>query len=346
MSATAHRTDRVPVIALTGHLGAGKTTVLNHLLRQPGARLGVVVNDFGAINVDAGLVAGQVDEAASIAGGCVCCLDDAGGLDVALEKLTHPRLALDAVIVEASGLAEPLALARLIRFSGAERVRFGGLIDVVDAVEYFHTVDADTRGPAPIRFQTSTLVVVNKLDRVPAPEREATLARITARVREQHPSVHVVSTSHGRIDPTLVYDVASTEDPADQLPIGALLRAEHASHHDHQNARSVSVSREGPVDPVALLDLLSDPPPTAYRLKGQVCVGTARGVREYVVHVVGRDAQVHDALRPHGTSHVVAIGPALDTDDVRRRLEAALVRRDRATADGWRRLQRRRRLSL
>ena len=60
----------VPVIALTGPLGAGKTTVLNHLLAAPGARVGVVINDFGAINVDAGLVVGQVDEAASIAGGC------------------------------------------------------------------------------------------------------------------------------------------------------------------------------------------------------------------------------------------------------------------------------------
>ncbi|MFF0973213.1 UNVERIFIED_CONTAM: GTP-binding protein, partial [Kocuria sp. CPCC 205295] len=77
-------TARVPVIALTGHLGAGKTSLLNHLLRAPGARLGVVVNDFGELNVDAALVSGQVDEAASISGGCLCCLPDAGGLDEAL----------------------------------------------------------------------------------------------------------------------------------------------------------------------------------------------------------------------------------------------------------------------
>ncbi|MFP3589350.1 GTP-binding protein, partial [Paraburkholderia sp. SIMBA_055] len=88
-------------------LGAGKTTLLNHLLRAPGARLGVVVNDFGAINVDAALVTGQVDEAAAISGGCVCCLPDSGGLDEALEKLSDPRLRLDAIIIEASGATDP-----------------------------------------------------------------------------------------------------------------------------------------------------------------------------------------------------------------------------------------------
>ena len=61
----------IPTIALTGYLGAGKTTVLNSVLRAPGARFGVVINDFGSIDVDAALITGQVDEAASISGGCL-----------------------------------------------------------------------------------------------------------------------------------------------------------------------------------------------------------------------------------------------------------------------------------
>lgn len=51
-------TPAIPVIALTGYLGAGKTTLLNHVLRAPDARIGVVINDFGELNVDAGLVTG------------------------------------------------------------------------------------------------------------------------------------------------------------------------------------------------------------------------------------------------------------------------------------------------
>src|ERR1700744_6260457 len=127
----------IPVICLTGYLGAGKTTLLNHVLRSPGARIGVIINDFGELNVDAMLVAGQIDEPVSIAGGCICCLPDDGGIDEALAKFADPRLNLDAIIVEASGLAEPIAVARMIGFSEVPGVRFGGLVDVIDVATHF-----------------------------------------------------------------------------------------------------------------------------------------------------------------------------------------------------------------
>jgi G3E family GTPase len=177
---------KVPVIALTGYLGAGKTSLLNHVLRTPKARIGVVINDFGALNVDAGLVTGQVDEPASIAGGCVCCLPDDGGLDDALAKLADPRLDLDAIIVEASGLADPVAIARLIRFSGVAGVRPGGVVDVIDAAAHFHTVDRSTMPPA--RYGAASLVVVNKLDQLPDADRAPALERVQGRVRELNPA--------------------------------------------------------------------------------------------------------------------------------------------------------------
>ncbi|GAA1511481.1 CobW family GTP-binding protein [Nocardioides humi] len=338
--------SHVPVTALTGHLGAGKTTLLNRLLRQPGARIGVIVNDFGAINVDAGLVAGQVDEPVSIAGGCLCCIEDVSGLDAALERLTRPRLALDAVVVEASGLAEPGALAQLIAASGAPRVRPGGVVDVVDAVEYFRTVDDG--GLPPARFSVATLVVLNKVDLLPEDSREATLAAIEARVREVNPAAHVVRTSRGRIDPALVHDVAMAEDPPDQLPLASLLRAERAAqdHHDHgPHAASASVRAEGPVAPGAVVELLLDPPAGAYRMKGTVAVDTGRTVKGYVVNLVG--GQVHVAgLRtaPDG-SELVAIGVGLDAGAAQARLEAALAPSSGPDGVGLRRLERLRRLS-
>src|SRR5690606_4604075 len=96
------RVNTVPVIALTGYLGAGQTGLLNHVRRRRRATLGVVGHAFGDVGVDAGLLVGQVTDPAAISGGCLCCLDDAGGLDAALERLAAPRLRLDAIIVEAS----------------------------------------------------------------------------------------------------------------------------------------------------------------------------------------------------------------------------------------------------
>jgi len=337
---------RIPVIALTGFLGAGKTTLLNHVLSQPGARVGVVVNDFGDINVDATLVTGQVDEAASIAGGCLCCLADDAPLDEALEKLTRPRLGVDAVIVEASGVADPTAMERLIRFSGSGRVRPGGIVDVIDAVEYFSTVD--TGDAVPARFAAASLVVINKCDRLPEDGREQALARIERRVREGNPSAHVIRTSGGRVDPALLFDTARQESPAVQLTFADALH-ETGPRHDHQHAAAVTARSATPVDPALLVDLLEDPPPGAYRIKGRVTVESGRGTRGYVVNVVGRSVHVASAGpgrdRGDGASELVAVGLHLDADEARRRLEKALAPAGTASADGQRRLQRYRRFS-
>jgi len=335
-------TGRVPVVALTGYLGAGKTTVLNHLLQQPGARVGVVVNDFGAINVDAGLVAGQVDEPVSIAGGCLCHLADASEFDAALEKLTHPRLALDVVVVEASGVADPVALGQMIRFSGVERVRPGGVVDVVDAVEHFATVDAG--GSPPARYRASSLVVVNKADLVAPSDRDRVLASIERRIHEVNPRAQVVPVTRGRIDPALVYDAATTTDPGDQLPIAALLRSEDA--HDHVHADAVSVAAAAPVNPSRLVDLLERPPAGVYRLKGRVRVHTGRTVRGYLVNVVGRSVHVGSTHVPDDGGELVAIGMGLDARAVRQHLARVAEPFVRPDAAGFARLQRRRRLSL
>lgn len=324
---------RVPVVALTGHLGAGKTTLLNHLLRAPGARLGVVINDFGSINVDAALVTGQVDEAAAISGGCVCCLPDSGGLDDALEKLSDPRLRLDAIVIEASGAADPIALARLVRFSGAARIRPGGVVDVIDAAHHFDTVD--TWEDPPARYSAASLAVVTKTDLVA--DAGARVARIRERVRARNARAEIVVARDGRIDPALLFDIARDEDPIDQLPIGRLLR-EDAPAHVH--AHAVSVALPGAISPGALVELLEDPPAGAYRIKGRVRV---RGGRGYLANLVGKSIHVI----PHrfdGPGELVAIGMDLDESAARQRLDAVAADTG-SSAAGLRRLQRYRRLS-
>jgi G3E family GTPase len=336
----------IPVIALTGYLGAGKTSLLNHVLRAPGARIGVVINDFGDLNVDAALVTGQIDEPASITGGCICCLPDDGGLDEALAKLADPRLELDAIIVEASGLADPVAISRIIRFSGVERIRHGGVVEVIDAATHFDTVDRG--GNPPARYGAASLVVVNKLDQIPEGDRTAAFERIENRVRERNPDVHVVGSIGARVDPTLLYDVADAAEESGQMSFRELLiDAPHADHAEHVHAAAVTAMSAGCVEPGALLDLLEAPPAGVYRLKGTVAVNYRAKVRTYAVNVVG--TSVHVAAAPPGAraNSLVAIGTDFDVDVVRARVDTALLPHDgSAPTAGIRRLQRHRRLSI
>lgn len=310
----------IPVVCLTGYLGAGKTSLLNHVLRTPGARIGVIVNDFGELNVDAMLVSGQIDEPASIAGGCICCLPDDGGIDDALRKLTDPRLNLDAIIVETSGLADPVAVARLLGFSEVPGVRFGGIVDVIDAATHFEIVDVGE--VVPVRYGAASLVVVNKLDRLSNGDRAAMVERVEQRVRERNPRAIVVGATGGRIDPGLLYDMAEARDEAGQLSLRELLV--DTGDHDHVHADSVSSTSEGEVDPGALIDLLEDPPPGVYRLKGAVMMRYGTATPAFAINVVGTAVDIAKAPPGATANCLVAIGMHLDTDDVRTRLDIAL----------------------
>lgn len=358
------RKAAIPLILLTGYLGAGKTSLLNHLLRHPDARIGVIVNDFGDLNIDAGLVVGQVDEPLSISGGCVCCLTDDSELEDALVAMTNPKLRLDAIIVEASGFAEPLPLARMITRMGHHRFHLGGVIDVVDATMYFDTVD--TSNLPPLRFAATTLVLVNKLDQVPAADRDATVDAVRARVHERNPRVIVIGTHHARLDPTLIFDPGVGEqnrrrsgsdagdDPIQpELPIRELLRqayAEAAADEigddeveaetmPHRHAQSVTVAGHGPVDPDAVMDFVEDLPPGVYRVKGTVLAAVGSRRRSFDVQAVGPNVYVAEAARPvpeapsssagngdrsDADSVLVAIGEDFDTEAAEATLTAAL----------------------
>jgi G3E family GTPase len=340
----------IPVICLTGYLGAGKTTLLNHVLRSPGARIGVIINDFGELNVDAMLVAGQIDEPVSIAGGCICHLPDDGAIDVALTKLADPRLNLDAVIVEASGLADPLIVARIIGFSRVAGLRYGGLVDVVDATTHFDIVD--TGQVLPARYRAASLVVVNKLDQLPRSDRAAMVERVEQRVRERNSRATVVGAVGGQIDPRLLYDVAGSGDEPGQLSLRELLvdDTDNAVAHDdndHNHADSVAVTTDGDVDPGALIDLLEKPPPGVYRLKGAVKMRYGRATPTLAVNLVGPTIHIANAPRRATANFLVAIGMRLDTEDVRARLDAALRScTEPATLADIHRLRRYRRHSL
>jgi G3E family GTPase len=234
-----------------------------------------------------------------------------------------------------------VAIARLIGFSEMRGVRPGGLVDVVDAVNHFDTVD---RGALPpVRYGAASLIVVNKLDQVPGDARSTVLDRVTQRAAQRNPRVHVVGTTGGQIDPELLFDASATSGQVGQLSF-LDLAPEH--EHEHVHADAVTVSSSGCVDPDALMNLLEEPPPQVFRLKGVVAVRHRTTVREYVVNLVGSGIHIAKAPRGAMANCLVAIGMHLDVPAVRARLDNALQPAPGpAPAPALRRLERYRRLS-
>src|SRR5437764_15056505 len=102
----------VPILLVTGFLGAGKTTVVNHLLAHAeGRRIAAVVNDFGAINIDAELIAGASDGIVSLTNGCICCSLE-GDLLRTLSGILRRNPRPDYILIETSGVADPVDIVR------------------------------------------------------------------------------------------------------------------------------------------------------------------------------------------------------------------------------------------
>ena len=101
-----------PVTVIGGFLGAGKTTFLNHLLKTGTARYAVLVNDFGAVNIDAGLIAAHDGITMALTNGCVCC-SIGGGFIETLGKLLDDQTLFDHIVIEASGVGDPWRIAEI-----------------------------------------------------------------------------------------------------------------------------------------------------------------------------------------------------------------------------------------
>ena len=290
----------VPVLALAGFLGAGKTTLLNHLLRNSrGVRIGALVNDFGAVNIDAMFVAGQVDAMASLSNGCICCAVDASEAAEMLGRLAAVRPALDLIVVEASGIAEPPVLARTIATAGDDRFHYAGLVLVVDSAQ-----------PAELGHgvRVADLVVLNKAT-------DGDADAVAAEVRAENPRVPLVYTDFARVDPALLIDppVRRRERPA-QLSLDELLLEDNDHHHhEHPAYQSVEFSAEAPVNPRRFLAFLHDRPVGLYRAKGFVDFGAGG---RYSVQLVGSSLRFDKRGAAGRGTTLVLIGTGLDVEAV------------------------------
>lgn len=270
---------RIPTTIISGYLGAGKTTLINRLLAEDhGLKLTVIVNDFGAINIDDALITDRSGGTLALSNGCVCCSigDD---LAIALRSILNRDTRPDHLVIEASGIADPVAIANTVL--NECDLSYGGIVTLVDAL------NADTLLNDPLladqasqQVRAADLVIASKCDAI-----SDTLASCLAQAGARTPTV----IGSAPVAP-LLFDVLPLPKGRATAPHPAYVSWQHRSHDV--------------LDRRALGDKLADRPAGLYRMKGFVL--TTGGA--YELHVVGRHVE---AKRCEATETLlVGLGPA------------------------------------
>lgn len=208
----------VPITILCGFLGSGKTTMLNALLAQQDhtQRIAVIVNEFGAINIDASLVVHTDEKTIELSNGCICCTLR-GDLLEAVDELLNTRQ-LDYIFIESTGIGEPLPIAQAFCLSPdmlsldddipnlLGRVHVDALITVVDSVQFFElyqrpsTIDGDDQGRGygellAEQIEGANILILNKTDLVDAEQ----LQRVESFVSTLNPKAKILHTAFGKV---------------------------------------------------------------------------------------------------------------------------------------------------
>jgi len=301
----------LPVTVVGGYLGAGKTTLVNHLLREArGLRLAVLVNDFGDLSIDADLIEAREGDLIRLAGGCVCC-SVGSDLMAALLRLGAMAPPPDALVIETSGVALPGAVARTVGL--APGLALDAIVVMADA-ETVRARAGDRYVGDTVRTQLAEadLVLVNKADLLAADE----VTALRAWIAELAPRARVIDCVRAGVPAGLVLGAVVERDAAlwQDAAVGrnatvgrdAALGFSPARHQATHLFHTASFRFDESVDARALGAALAQPPLGLARAKG--ILRGPDGTR-VLLQVVGSRVDVSPFDRPaSGDGRLVCIG--------------------------------------
>ena len=284
----------IPVSIVGGFLGAGKTTLVNHLLRERGGRrIAVLVNDFGDLSIDDALIEARDGALLRLAGGCICC-SFGSDLLAALQQLLALQAPPDHVLVECSGVALPSAVARSLGLLSG--FALDAQLVLADA-ETLRERAADRYVGDLLRQQLveADLIVLNKCDLID----ERALAALHDWLHQQAPRARVLSCTQGRLDPALALGIGPPTDAPPRLT--AALQVPPPADRSFE---SLSLEFDHAVDVERLAAALAAPSLQLLRAKGLM---RDRGGRPRVLQLVGARHQCSDSRVDPGRGRLVCI---------------------------------------
>jgi len=289
---------QLPVTVLSGYLGAGKTTVLNHVLNnRQGLKVAVIVNDMSEVNIDAALVKEQgtlsrtEEKLVEMSNGCICCTlrDD---LLQEVQKLALEGR-FDYILIESTGISEPVPVAQTFTYANEELgidltglARLDCMVTVVDANRFWHdyesgetlldrnqaTDNEDTRDVVDLlidQIETCDVLLLNKCDLVDPQE----LEQLEQVIRQLQPTARIIRTTNGQVNPSAIlntglFDFEKTSQSAGW--IRELELEEHTPETEEYGISSFVYRRRAPFHPERLAEYMSYWPEQVVRAKGLV----------------------------------------------------------------------------
>lgn len=321
----------IPVTILTGFLGAGKTTLVNRILKENhNYKIAVIENEFGKENIDTDLIVSEhKEQIISMNNGCVCCTIR-GDLSRVLTNLRHQRdrgeIDFDYVVIETSGVANPGPVAQTFFMDDAVApfFRLDGVVTVVDAKYGSDALDKEAAARDQVGF--ADRILLSKCD-VASPEE---VEKITARLRAMNARAPIRRVDMGNCPVDEVLNIAgfNMNDVLDVDP--AFFSDAHHHHHHNDDIHTFVFDSDRPFDPQKLdryiMSLASVYGPDLLRYKGVLYMtGTDMRVVFQGVHMLA----VSDVIGPWGDrkreSRLVFIGRNLPEEAIRRGLETCLA---------------------